>query len=135
MRAIPLIDTHIWLWWIEGSPDLRRADRDALDSFTASERPRLSVISLWEVSVLVSRGRYQPGRPPEEWLPLAAGPATLALAPITPTVARELFLIPSWFHRDPADQIIVATARAMQLPLMTYDERIRKSDLVTLWKA
>ncbi len=69
----PLIDTHIWIWWIEGASQLKRADRDALDALAEDERRRLSAISLWELSLLVQKGRYVPGRAIHDWLSLAAG--------------------------------------------------------------
>ncbi len=133
MAAAPLIDTHIWIWWIEGSADLRRADREALDALSPAERPKLSVISLYELSVLVEKKRYTPGRPIHDWLALAASSATIDLLQIGVPVARALFEIPRTFHRDPADRILVATARALGLPFLTYDEPIRRSGLVKVW--
>lgn len=134
MAAAPLIDTHIWLWWVEGTSDLTRAERRALDSLPTTDRPKVSVISFWEVSLLVQSGRYTPGRRLDDWLKLAAGPDTIELVQIGKTIARELFELPRSFHRDPADRIIIATARALRLPLLTHDDRIRRSGLVELWK-
>lgn len=69
-----------------------------------------------------------------EWLRLAAGPATVRLEPINLFVANALVTIPESFHSDLADRIIVATAVAANLAVLTYDDRIRKSGLVKLWK-
>ncbi len=134
MAGAPLIDTHIWIWWLEGSNDLRRSHREALDALSESERPKLSVISFWEVSLLVEKRRYVPGKSFEEWLRFAAGPATVSLVQLDLAIARELLEIPRSFHADPADRILVATARTLAVPLLTYDDRIRKSGLVKLWK-
>jgi PIN domain nuclease of toxin-antitoxin system len=134
VTAAPLIDTHIWIWWVEGASDLSRLDREALDALEETERPHLSAISLWELSVLIQKGRYTPGRDMDTWLALAAGPAAVTLAPINVDVARELMQLPRSIHADPADRIIVATARALDVPLLTYDNRIRRSGLVQLWK-
>jgi len=54
---------------------------------------------------------------------------------VTPAIARELLAFPRSFRRDPADRLIVATARALDLPLLTRDDAIRRSGLVRLWKA
>jgi PIN domain nuclease of toxin-antitoxin system len=134
MADAPLIDTHIWIWWLEGSDDLRRIDREALDALGEGDRPKLSVISLWEVSLLVAKRRYVPGKNFEEWLRFAAGPATVSLVQIDAAIAKELLEIPRRFHADPADRILVATARVLVVPLLTYDDRIRKSGLVKPWK-
>jgi hypothetical protein len=55
--AVPLLDTHAWIWWIEGDRRLPRRVRDTLDRLPRDERPYLSAISLWEVAMLVERGR------------------------------------------------------------------------------
>jgi hypothetical protein len=55
--ASPLLDTHAWIWWIEDDRRLRRRVRDTLDRLPRDERPYLSAISLWEVAMLVARGR------------------------------------------------------------------------------
>tara|TARA_B110000037_G_C16944312_1_gene434108 strand:- start:125 stop:370 length:246 start_codon:yes stop_codon:yes gene_type:complete len=70
----------------------------------------------------------------EEWLSIAASPATVRIQPITPAIIAEMNRLPDSFHRDPADRLIVATARALNLPLATKDRKIRKSRLAKLWK-
>lgn len=68
------------------------------------------------------------------WIELAAAPATVTLVDMTPAIARELLRFPRSFHRDPADRLIVATARALDLPVLTRDRTIRRSGLVRAWK-
>ena len=104
----------------------------ALDE--AAERPLLSIASLWELSILVESGAIDLAPSVGQWLEKATHPATIRLAQVTTLVARELFHFPKHFPRDPADRIIVATARALDVPLLTYDNRIRRSGLVQLWK-
>lgn len=98
------------------------------------ERPFLSVASVWELSLLVEDGVVQLTPSPEEWLRAALHPRTVKLAQISREVALELFLLPKKFQRDPADRMIVATARALKVPLLTHDKQIRRSGLVSLWK-
>jgi PIN domain nuclease of toxin-antitoxin system len=105
----------------------------ALDE--AVERPLLSIASLWELSILVESGGVELAPNVEQWLQTATHPATVRRAQVTTLVAQGLFLFPRSFPRDPADRIIVATARALDVPLLTYDKRIRESGLVKLWKA
>ena len=128
----PLIDTHVWIWWLTRLPRLSPKIISLLDEMP--DRPFLSVASLWELSLLVEIGRVQLMPNAAAWLEQAIHPETVRLAQITRAVAVELFTFPKKFRRDPADRIIVATARALDLPLLTYDQGIRKSGLVKIWK-
>lgn len=135
MTAPPLLDTHAWLWWLDGTGDLNAAERQALDALAETGRPPfLSTISLWEMALLVELGRVrlQPGF--DEWIEIAASPATVSLVDVSPAVAKRLLRLPRSFHRDPADRVIVATAQALNLPLLTRDRAIRRAGLVGLWK-
>ncbi len=127
-----LIDTHVWIWWLTRLPRLPARVISALDEM--SERPLLSVASLWELSLLVEAGRIELLPTTSAWLEQATHPETVRLAQITRSVALELLAFPKNFRRDPADRMIVATARSLNVPLLTFDRGIRKSGLVKLWK-
>ena len=127
-----LIDTHVWVWWLTRLPQLLPRIISALDNMP--ERPLLSVASLWELSLLVEAGRVELFPDPGTWLEQAIHPNTVRLAQITRAVALELFEFPKKFRRDPADRLIIATARALNVPLLTFDRGIRNSGLVKIWK-
>jgi PIN domain nuclease of toxin-antitoxin system len=131
----PLLDTHVWVWWLLGDPRLTDRDREALDALPRGRRPMLCDISLWEVALLVHLGRLELAMPLESWLAVAAAAATVRVLPITPAVVAEMNRLPVGFHQDPADRLIVATARVHDLPLATHDGRILDADLVTRWQA
>jgi len=131
----PLLDTHAWVWWICGDARLTARERDALDNLPAHERPVLAEISLWEVAMLVERGRLELDMDLENWLALAAAPATVELVRITPAIAAEVARLPDRFHRDPADRLIVASARVRKLHVLTRDRKITGARLVTTWRA
>ncbi len=133
MTTVPLLDTHAWIWWVDHDARLGRRYLEALDGLAAEERPAISDISLWEVATLVERERVQFRIPFEEWLNAAAHPRTVVVLPITTEVAREISLLPSSFHRDPADRVIVATSRACKLPLLTHDRLILRARLAPRW--
>ena len=135
MIAAPVLDTHIWIWWMLGDPSLSQRERDALDALLPENRPVLSDISLWEFATLVDMGRVKIRESVEEWLKIAASPATIKIQPITPAIVAEMNRLPAGFHRDSADRLIVATARCLKLPLATRDRKIRSSRMVALWKA
>jgi PIN domain nuclease of toxin-antitoxin system len=131
----PLLDTHAWVWWICGDPRLTAREREALDNLPPTERPVLAEISLWEVAMLVERGRLHLDMDLERWLSVASAPATVGLARVTPAVAAEVALLPDKFHRDPADRLIVATARVMKLRVLTRDRMITGARVVPVWRA
>jgi PIN domain nuclease of toxin-antitoxin system len=135
MKPSVLLDTHIWIWWQLGQAELSLRERDALDALAAAGTPpALSAISLWEVQMLVEKERLTLDMPLAFWLPTAAAPETVTLLPMGVDVVLELDALPKSFHGDPADRIIVATARAHALPLATRDGNIRRSRAVQLWK-
>lgn len=129
----PLLDTHVWVWWMLGDPRLSAREREALDELPSGSRPGLCDISLWEVALLIQLGRLRLDDDLEDWLRIAASPAAVELLPITPAAVAEMTRLPASFHQDPADRLIVATARVRGLPLATHDSRIRRLRLTTLW--
>jgi PIN domain nuclease of toxin-antitoxin system len=117
-----LIDTHVWIWWVSNSQKLSPARRKILDA--DGEQFALSIISCWEVAKLVQYGRLELDRPVREWIDSALALPNLELLPLTPAIVVDSTQLPEPFHRDPADQIIVATARVHGVPLLTEDSSI-----------
>lgn len=118
-----LLDTHVWIWWVHG--DERLGDRLA-KSLEQHESQGLgvSVISCWEVAKLVEYGRLDLPCPVPEWFEQALNYPGIRPLELTPGIAFESTCLPGDFHRDPADQIIVATARIHNIPLATMDTKI-----------
>jgi len=119
-----LLDTHIWVWWVNESKDLSAGVQQIIDSQQA-DGLGVSIISCWEVAKLVELGRLQLNIPVEEWLSEALQYPGIQLLDLTPKIAIESTQLPGTFHRDPADQIIVATARIFDIELLTADRKIR----------
>ena len=84
----------------------------------------ISVISCWEVAKLVEYGRLTLPCPVVEWLDQALAYPGIRLLELTPRIIVESTQLPGTFHRDPADQLIVATARVCHCPLVTVDTKI-----------
>ena len=84
----------------------------------------ISTISCWEVAKLVEYGRVELACSIEEWMEKALVYPGIELIALTPQIAIESTKLPGNFHRDPADQIIVATSRVCNIPLLTVDGRI-----------
>lgn len=85
----------------------------------------ISAISCWEVAKLVEYNRLTLPLPVADWLDQALAYPGVHLLELTPQIAVESTQLPGTFHRDPADQIIVATARVYDCPLVTLDGRIQ----------
>lgn len=132
MRA--LLDTHIWVWWLTGDPALTVRKRDTLDTAANAGGLYLAAISLWETQMLHDRGRLLLPLPLPDWLRRAAAPPVVTVLPLDIEVITALASLPARFHGDPADRMIVATARAHGLALATHDARIRASRTVRVWK-
>jgi len=130
-----LLDTHVWLWWLLGSDRLQKRERTALDRLASRAELRLAAVSLWEAQMLHVKGRLVLDRPFDVWIREAAGAAVIEIAPLDVEVVIALDGLPASFHGDPADRLIVATARAHRIPLATYDRAIRKSRAATIWRA
>ncbi|MYF89837.1 MAG: type II toxin-antitoxin system VapC family toxin [Boseongicola sp. SB0676_bin_33] len=125
-----LLDTHILLWW---HGDRGRLSLDQVEVIAAAGPAtplQVSDISLWEVATLYSLGRIRLTIPLREWLEKAVAPPLVRRDGISPATADELASLPDSFHRDPADRILVATARITGATLLTQDRRILDAGLV-----
>ena len=129
-----LLDTHVWLWWLLGSFRLSAKERAAVDRLASRGAVRLAAVSLWEAQMLHAKGRLTLDRAFDVWLREAAATGVVEILPLDVDVVIALATLPATFHGDPADRLIVATARAHRVPLATHDRAIRRSRLVTLWK-
>jgi len=124
-RAPLLLDTHVWLWLISGASD--RASRrtwQTLERAAQAECLRVSAISVWEAAVLEARGRIRLAPDCHTWVARALAAPGLHLEPISPRIAVESTRLPAFPHRDPADQMLVATARVTGATLVTRDRRL-----------
>lgn len=120
-----ILDTHILLWWIH---DNERLTRSQITTIEKNEIDIIGVssISCWEIAKLVEYGRLDLPLPLINWFQQALVYPGIHVLELTPEVAIESTQLPGSFHRDPADQIIVATARIYNCPLVTSDSKIIK---------
>ncbi len=117
-----ILDTHIWIWLVDENPKLSPQNREIVREHQAGGLG-ISVISCWEVAKLVEKNRLGFECPVEEWLELALNyPGVQLLELSLPIILQSTRL--SGFHADPADQIIVATAKVYGISLLTQDEKI-----------
>ena len=120
-----VLDTHIWVWWVHGNEKLTYEQFEFIQE-NENDEIGISVISLWEIAKLVENGRLELPTSLEKWFSQALSYPGVQIIELTPEIAAESTRLPGEFHRDPADQIIVATARILKCKLVTSDERILK---------
>jgi PIN domain nuclease of toxin-antitoxin system len=119
-----LLDTPVWVWLIEGRAGVRPEAVQLMERAGEESFLRVSVISAWEVGMLEARGRLRFDIPSEAWVEQAYGLPGLSLIPLTPSICVRSSRLPGVFHGDPADRIIVATARELGAVLLTRDDPI-----------
>lgn len=120
-----LLDTHVWIWLMEGAAD-EMAPSVVERVRGASGRGRLlvSAISVWEVAMLQAKGRLRLAMEVEEWVRRGLGAPGVRLADLSPEVLMESTRLPGTVHGDPADRMLIATARRTGAALVTRDAAI-----------
>lgn len=121
--AVIVLDTHIWVRWTLDPVRLSGAQQEAITD-NEGDRIGISAISCWEIAKLCEYGRLRLPVELSEWFTRALRYPGVTLLDLTPDVAVESTRLPGSFHRDPSDQIIVATARLNRCPLVTSDTKI-----------
>ena len=130
MRDI-LLDTHVWIW--ASLDDRTSLSPRAVRVIKEAKRKWVSAISCWELAKLVERRRIGFSIPVLNWITRSFNEMDISIADLSPEIAVESTQLKG-FHKDPADQIIVATSRVLGVPLLTSDRRILDfPDVETIW--
>jgi len=127
-----LLDTHVWIWMMDCPEKLPKKVRTA---FRKEAGPlAVSLMSVWEIAKLVQKSRIDLNMPLERWVYNALDSSLICKINLDERVAIESTRLPGDFHNDPAEQILVATARVHRLTLVTADRKILTySHVKTLW--
>ena len=129
-----LLDTHAWIWWVTEDRRLSRRAKTAISAALAEHNLWISLISVWEVAKKIEKQQFVLDRPAEQWLDDALAIPALGVWEITRPILIQSCALPGPFHGDPADQILVATARHHGAVVVTKDERIRGyAHVQSLW--
>lgn len=121
-----LLDTHVWIWLNLGSKELSKSIVELIDKSAREGCVYISAISIWEVATLAAKGRVSLNMPLNSWVDKALSQPGVELLPLSPDISIESAMLPDNFHGDPADRLIVASARVEHLLLLTRDEKILK---------
>jgi PIN domain nuclease of toxin-antitoxin system len=128
-----LLDTHVW-WWALNEPNKLSSKALKVIKKNPPSQRAIASISMWEFAMMVSTGRVEIRIPLDQWLDQAVNKSGLEVFDLSPKVAAESCNLPGDFHKDPADRIIVATARINGISLITKDKKIIDYPYVeTIW--
>jgi PIN domain nuclease of toxin-antitoxin system len=120
--AIIVLDTHRWVWGVDNNARLTQKHEDWIQQYQ-SQGLGVSIISCWEVAKLVELGTLTLSLAVDEWLAAAlADPGVQQLELTIPIIIQSTTL--TGFHRHSADQLIVATAKIHECPVLTADAKI-----------
>lgn len=129
-----ILDTHAWVWWVGDPERLSPMARDRIEEVRDGEGLLVSSISVWEVAMLVEKGRLELTLDVRDWIGRSEALPFLRFVPVDNRVAERSVALKAPFHADPADRMIVATAQILKVPLVTADRRIRDYEPVeTVW--
>ena len=119
------MDTHVWIWWHMNPDRLSKIVYEIILNPSQYHELLLSVISVWEFAKLLEKGRLSISCQPKQWIDTALDMRGLRLVQLTPSIAYKSTVLPQPFHQDPADQIIVASAIEENVPLLTFDQKLK----------
>jgi PIN domain nuclease of toxin-antitoxin system len=119
-----LLDTHVWLWWLSAPDQLSPAARTSIDGAASKAAVCISAISVWEVTLLVHKGRLRLSLPVEDWISRSEALPFIRFLPVDNAIAVRAVNFPDPCHSDPADRLIAATALLRGLPLVSKDDKL-----------
>ncbi|VAX37383.1 hypothetical protein MNBD_UNCLBAC01-911 [hydrothermal vent metagenome] len=129
-----LLDTHTWIWWHMRPEKLSSKVKCIISNPEKYDELLLSAISPWEFSKLLEKRRIGISCNPEEWINKALEMPKLRIIDLSPIISYRSTILPEPFHKDPADQIIVASAHKENAIILTKDKHILSYEYVrTIW--
>ena len=127
-----MLDTHTWLFWINDSIEL--LGKEALKLIKKETVLGVSIISCWEVGMLVNKHRITLNTDIQDWIDLALTYPKIELVDLSPQIAVLSTRLPGDFHGDPADRMIVASALKNNCSVITKDKQIQSwGHVKTIW--
>jgi PIN domain nuclease of toxin-antitoxin system len=120
-----LLDTHCWIWFVSGAAkNFEKKSIRAIERACLHGECLVSVISVWEAGMLAARGRVRIRMPVAQWVNQALETPGMNLVPLSVQAALDSSALPGEFPGDPADRMLVATARQHGATLVTADQKI-----------
>ena len=129
-----VLDTHVLIWWISDSEKLSPEALKIIEKEKGNGLILVSSISVWELYMLIKKDRLKLTMDTDSWLEKVESLPFVQFIPVDNQIAAKSVNLPGEFHADPADRIIVATAREKGVDLITSDEKIQNySHVQCIW--
>ena len=118
-----ILDTHILIWYVEGI-NLSESQVTLIDQMRGKASLYISAISIWEIALLVSRERIALSIDLDQWIQRTTSITGLTFLDLSISILTQSCTLSNYEHKDPADRMIIASARSINAHLMTYDQNI-----------
>lgn len=129
-----LLDTHVIIWDALAPNQLSLPAQQAIAHANQQDGMLIADISLWEIAMLVQKGRIQIATDCQSFINLLLQANKIRIIPISPQIATQSVQLSSLVNKDPADRLIVATAIVEYATLVTADRDLRSAPIITtLW--
>lgn len=119
-----LLDTHVLVWLLNDSGRISPAIFNRIEQAAGEDLLFVSAITPWEIAMLVAKGRLGLSCDVADWLDTALSVPGIHLEPLSPAIAVASTRLPWPVHPDPADRILLATARSLDATLVTADSQM-----------
>ena len=117
------LDTHVLIWYTEGI-NLTQEQVDLIEAVRSKGGLYISAISIWEISMLVSKEKIAFAISLDEWINKLLSTPGLQIMDLSLPILRQSCDLPNYHHRDPADRLIIASSRWINSHLLTFDHKI-----------
>lgn len=121
-----VLDTHVLVWWVSNPEKLSSKARRAIERAIKAKAVYISSISVWEIALLSAKGRLKLTMDVKRWIELIEQLPALQFVPVDNRIALSSVTLPERLHPDPADRMIIATARYLGAKVVTSDTKIRR---------
>jgi PIN domain nuclease of toxin-antitoxin system len=129
-----VLDTHAWIWFVNDPRRLSAPARRAVARAQAANSVLISSVSCWEIAMLAVSGRLKLTMDARDWIARCEALPFVTFVPVDNAIFLRSVFLPGPLHKDPADRIIIATALARDIPVVTKDSKIRNYPAIrSIW--
>lgn len=121
--SVALLDTCVMIYIADGR-SIASSARQEITAASVANGVLVSPVSAWEIGLLSAKRNFPFHPNPKTWFDLFLAYSGVRLSPLTPEIAIAASFLPLPLHGDPADRLLIATARALDVPIVTRDRRI-----------
>ena len=119
-----VLDTHILIWWVASPEKLSKKAQKSIEDHLKKDQILVSSISVWEIYMLVKKGRLKLTIDVNSWFEKLEQSGVVQFVPVDNRIAADSVNLPDYANEDPADRMIIATARQLGANLLTFDKKI-----------